>query len=331
MLSLFRSNKFVANIFLLIYVIVIRVTAFIFPVDWEPGHLGILSEWVYSNIGSTGIVPLITSIILVFIQAFLINKLVADFRLNTEINLFPGVFYVLLVSALPEFLYLSPILMANTFYILGLQVLFKTYKGNDSGGNIFNAGLSFGIGSLFCFSNWMLLILGFVGLSILRSFKLRERLMLILGFLVPNYGLWVYHYFVDRVNYFYNYHFLENLDILDFAGTSGAELYIKLGLFGLLIIFALFSYSVYMSKKNIKPQKYISILYWGLLVTVFTLFFQSGIQVEHLMIVTVPLAIFLGLNFTQFKKRTAEFFHLVIFVGVIIFQLKPLWINSLTF
>ena len=331
MLELFRSNKFAANIFLLLYVIVIRVTAFIFPTDWEPGHLGILSEWVYSNIGSTGIIPQIVSIVLIFIQAFLINKLVSDFRINTEINLFPGVFYVLLVSALPEFINLSPILMANTFYILGLQVLFNTYKTSHGGGNIFNTGLCFGIGSLFCFSAWILLILGLVGLSILRSFKLRERLMLILGFLIPYYGLWVSHFLFDRVNYFYNYHFWENIDFLDFAGTADSELFIKLGFFGLLIIFSLLSYGIYMSKKNIKPQKYISILYWGLLVTVFTFFFQSGIMVEHLMIVSVPLAIFLGLNFTQFKKRTAEFFHLLIFVGVIILQLKPLWINSLTF
>ncbi len=330
MLELFRSNKFVANIFLLLYVIAVRVTAFIFPVEWEPGHLGILSEWVYSNIGTNGLLPLICSIILVFIQAFLINKLVADYRLNTEINLFPGVFYVLIVSALPEFLNLSPILMANTFYIIGLQVLFNTYKTAQGGGKIFSAGLWFGIGSLFCFSAWILLIVGLVALSILRSFKLRERFMLILGFLVPYYGLWVYHFFFDRVNYFYNYHFLENLDFLDFAGAADIDLYIKLGFFGLLIVLVLLSYGIYMSKKNIKPQKYISILYWGLLMTIVTFFFQSGIKVEHLMIVSVPLAIFLGLNFTQFQKRTAEFFHLAIFVGVIILQLKPLWINSLT-
>lgn len=331
MLTLFRTNKFAANILLLVYVIVIRVTAFIFPVDWEPGHLGILSEWVYSNIGTTGIAPLIVSILLIFVQAFMINKLVTDYRLNTEINLFPGVFYVLLVSAIPEFLNLSPILMANTFYIIGLYLLFKTYKSNHGGGDIFNAGLSFGVGSLFCFSLWMLLILGFVGLSILRSFRFRERLVLIIGFLVPYYGFWIYHFVFDRVNYFYNYHFLENIDFFDFAGPVAADLYVKIGFFGLLIVFTLLSYGIYMSKKNIKPQKYISILYWALFVSVLTIFFQSGIKVEHLMIVSVPLAIFLGLNFTQFKKPTAEFFHLVIFVGVILLQLKPLWINSLTF
>ncbi len=316
---------------MLFYVILIRLASFLFPTEWEPGHLGILSEWVYSTIGTTGPIPLITSIILVFVQAFLINKLVADYRLNTEINLFPGVFYVLLVSAIPEFLQLSPILMANTFYIIGLQLLFNTYKTSHGGSKIFSVGLWFGVGSLFCFSSWILLILGFVGLSILRSFKLRERLMLILGFVVPYYGFWVYHFLFDRVNYFYNYHFLENLEFFDIAGTTSMDLYFKLGFFGLLIGLALLSYGIYMSKKNIKPQKYISILYWGLLVTTLTFFFQSGINLEHLMIVSVPLAIFLGLNFTQFKKRTAEFFHLVIFVGIIMLQLKPLWINSLTF
>jgi len=312
-------------------VILIRVSAFVFPVDWEPGHLGILSEWVYSNTGSIGLAPLFVSIVLVFVQAFLINKLVSDFRMNTEINLLPGVFYALVVSAFPEFLHLSPILMANTFYIIGLQSLFNTYKTNNAGGSIFNAGVFFGIASLFCFSDWILLILGFIGLSILRSFRLRERLILILGFLMPYYGLWVYYFLVDRSNYFFNYHFLENIGFLDFTGIATLNLYVKLGFFGLLIALTIFNYGTYMFKKNIKAQKYISILYWGMLLSVLTFLFQSGINTEHLMIVTVPLGIFLGFNFTQFRKRTAEFLHLLIFVIIIIFQLKPFWINNLNF
>lgn len=326
MLQLFRTNKFAANIFLLIYVILIRMTGFIFPTEWEPGNLGILSEWTYSNIGTTGMVPLAISIVLIFIQAFLINQLVSEYRLNTEINLFPGVFYILLVSAIPDFLQLSPILLANTFLIIGLQVLFSIYnKSNRSTGAMFNAGFWFGIGSLFCFSWMALILLGIAALSVLKGIRMKEVFKFLIGWMTPYYFLWVYYYFFDRSSYFYNYHFLENISFMDFTGSADVFLYVKLGVFALLLVLILISYGTYMSKKNIKSQKYITILYWGLFAMAFTLLFQSGINVEHLMVLSVPLAIFIGLSFTSFKKSSAEFFHILLLISIIILQLKPLW------
>ena len=67
------------------------------------------------------------------------NIIIAKFRMASSVSLFPGLFYVLLVSMLPEFLTLSPALLANTFFIIAIWELFETYRKNEVSGNIVNS------------------------------------------------------------------------------------------------------------------------------------------------------------------------------------------------
>jgi len=140
-LGFFRTNQITANFLLILYVIVARSAIFVFPQDWEPVSSGLFSDAVYRLVGTSGLWPAIWAAMLVFVQAVLVNALVAKFRIANEITYFPGVFYVLLSSCIPEFHYLSPALMANTFYILAFYELFDTYKKLSAASWLFNLGL----------------------------------------------------------------------------------------------------------------------------------------------------------------------------------------------
>jgi hypothetical protein len=239
-----------------------------------------------------------------------------------ETNLFPGFFYILIASALPEFTHLSPVHMANTFYILALINMFSIYNNNRSAGAIFNIGFLIGLGSLFYFSYWVLLLVGFFSLRILRAFKIQERLMLLAGALVPYLLLGTYYFWHDQLAYFLDFQFNTGFQwwSVFFVDSLPAIDYFKLGLMGLLILLALVSYNQNISKRVRESQKKMSILYWMLFLGVFTLLVQADFHLDHILVIAVPLGILLSFNFTQLSRNWAELLHFFLLLIVLFFQ-----------
>ena len=68
------------------------------------------------------------STFLVFIQAAIINRLFIKQSMIGEINLFPGLCYVLLTSLHPSFIGISSLLLANTTMLIAFGYLFDVLK-----------------------------------------------------------------------------------------------------------------------------------------------------------------------------------------------------------
>jgi hypothetical protein len=325
-LSLFRTNQLLNNFLLLFYVAILYVHVFLMPQSWEPSQAGILAHSIYQWLPWDSITADITAAILVLLQGIMINFLIADHRLNAETNLFPGFFYLLIASSLPEFTHLSPVHMANTFYIMALINMFAIYNNNKSAGAIFNIGFLIGVGSLFYFSYWILLLVGFSALYILRAFSIREQLMLIVGALVPYLLLGTYYFWYDQLGYFLDFQFNTGLQwwSLFSVGSLPAIGYFKLGLIGLLILLALVSYNQNISRRVRESQKKMSILYWMLFLGMFTLLVQADFQLDHILVIAVPLGILLSFNFTQLSNSWAELLHFFLLLVILFFQYQSL-------
>ncbi|MCG8329852.1 MAG: hypothetical protein MI974_19305 [Chitinophagales bacterium] len=316
MLSIFRTNQLFASILLAFYIIIVRVSAF-FVVDFpEPYGYGVLSDWVYQWIGSDTTIALITAMVLLLIQAFYINFLISEHRLADEISLFPGLFYILISSALPEFNYLSPTLMANTFFIIAFGEVLATYKKVQAADRIYNTGFWIGVASLFYPSYIVLLIFVFAGLSLLRAFKFKERLMVTSGILTPYIILGAYYFWIKQWDVFV-LSLTEGFGFLSFVKTPPIPLYRGLGIFLILILVVNFSYRNYQFKQKMDVQRKINILFWGLFATVFSLFIQVDITISHLAITAFPIGVMLSLNFIKMPARMAEVIHLLMLVGLL--------------
>ncbi len=324
MLSLFRTNQIFANVLLIIYALLLRLSLFFVPVETSTSTAGVWSDWVFQKFDPTSIGSIIITVLLVSFQATCINYMITKYRMANEISLFPGAFYILFCSMLPDFLYLSPILLGNTFLIFALLQLMDTYKEYSSADNIYNVGLWIGVASLFYFSFSIFLILGWAGLNVLRAFKFKERLMLITGFLSPYLIAFTYHYWYDNADYFWQHQVMENISFLNFEPTNALTLYIGLGLTALLILIILASTRTYNLKKNIGVQKNITILYLFLLISLFTLLFQANIAINHLLILAIPIGIFISFNFTNMSNRLAESLHLILLTIILVYQFIPL-------
>lgn len=314
-----------ANILLLLYALIVRSSVFVHSETVTLSQPGIFSEMLYQWVSPNSMEGFILATILVFIQAVMINFLVGKNRIAPEISLLPGMFYVLLSSAFSEFLYLSPLILANTFYIIILLELFSTYRKYSAAAAIFNIGLWAGVGSLFYSSYLFLFILGLASLGILRSFNLKEQLMAISGLISPYILAGTYFFVNDQFADFWEKQVQNSFGFLDLQGTPDLIFYIKMVLLGFLLLTFVLSYNNYTKKKNIQQQKYINVLFTGLLLSVLPFLFQANIHLDHLLILVPTGGILLSFNFQNARSSIAESIHLLLLIGLLVLQFSFYW------
>lgn len=300
-----------------------RIHSLLYPmVPAYASDLSAFSTWVFDVMPSP-LVQNIVACLLVYLQAVYINRIVVKHRIASEITLFPGLVYVLLCSILPEYTYLSPVLIANTFVLMAVSDIFKIYKKPFVVEYIFNSGVFLAIATMIYFPYLLFWIAGFISLAIIRSFKLREMLQYASGLILPLflYGTWSY----------YNRSLSENwstlvsgkLGIVDNIIPSDTEGFITLGVVMLLVVIAVFSYNSYMMKKSIQVQKKVDILFWLAIFSLLSLIFSNELLRDHLLILSVPLSIFLSMNLIKVKNPLlAELGHLsvLILIGLLHFN-----------
>lgn len=326
MLTFFRTNQPLANIFLLVYLGVVRLSTFIHPLPVVPKSQGILTEWMYAELPPTSFGAQLAAFLLVFIQAIFINITMARYRVAGEVSLLPGLFYCLITALLPDFLPLSPALLANTFAIIALFYLFEVYKNNNASIRIFDVGFWVGVAGLFHFSYTFFIFWGILGLGILRGMRLKELFMFLLGIIAPFFLFSVYLFWTDRLPYIYK-HFADNLSFLSFVRYTNPAAYVKLGIVSLLIAVVILANTQFSTKRGISVQKFLSCVYWMLLIGGMTTLVQSNVDLSHLLIISVPLSILLSLLFQRTSIAIAEVLHMLLLVTSLILQFEYLLVG----
>ena len=99
---------------------------------------------------------------------------------------------------------------------------------------------------------------------------------------------------------------------------------LKVIIYGLLILLILLNFPGYSQKKTIQVQKIISLLYWSMLAVGASFLFLPKWDVQHFLLLGVPVGVLLGLSFSTMSKRWAGFFFFIALVTIIAWQYYPL-------
>lgn len=312
MLELFRRNHFFNSIFLLIYVVLIRLGGLWDPTPLVSEQSGILSDVVYHFVDPQSITAYIISVILLFIQGAYINRIAGINRLTKTNSLFPGLFYIILMSLFPEYLNLTPMILANTILIIAISDLFYLYQKSQIADKIFNIGFYVSLSSLF-FSSYILLVLAFFfGILLLKSFKFIERVRYIFGILIPYMILLTWVFWSGSLHdiwttYFLNF-FTLNIRNIPF------HLYpiVQMVVYGLLIVISVVHFSNYATRMTMPVKKKYSALFWILFFALAGLFFQPGFTIVCITVLCMPLSFFIGNIMLGIEnKLVVEIIHLV--------------------
>ncbi len=321
MISLFRKNLFINSLLLLPYIILLRLKSLFFEQAYIANESeSILTRSIFS-LFKTNTSQALCCIMIIYLNALLINRLVVKNHISKESSLVSGLIYGLLASILLPFLKLSPVLLASPFLILSVQAIFSSYNNMKSANEIFLSGFYMSIASLFYFPFIYFLIFTFVGFIIMRSFSFKERMQHLIGWATPFLLTVSVEYYLQFYPTCIPTYFFNKFGLTFLKGMSLSQ-FLSIGFFSFLILLCLFSFNTYMGKKIIAGQKKISILYWLMLFSGITALIFSGLSLDHLHILCIPISIFFAINLVEMKNPLwPEIIHLSLILLLVILHL----------
>ena len=325
MLTLFRTNQTLANLFILVIILLLRLPAILFDFEWTPAHRSILSEFTYSVIGTSGWTSYLVTVMIIFLQGLWLNELNNKHRLTRRMNLFPGYFLAIVSCFLPAFLVPAPMHFANLFLLLAFGELLKTFRLNEASIPIFNLGLLIGIASLFYFSYTIFLLLAIFGLNLMRALKGQEILMVVFGYVASYILSAAYLFWNDWLDPVFFQHFSTNISIPVIGFSNNVWLNIQLAFMFFLVLWSILGSGGILSRRVMREQKNINALYWCLFISFFSLFFQANVQLTHWLLAAMPLGLFLGIAFTNMKSQLAETLNLFFLLVILFLQYKGIF------
>ncbi len=202
MIGIFRQKNPGNTLLLLLYGLVIK-----FPVLLNPAPALRQSEdhYLYNVLmgflGPSELSPLFFSLLavaLLFIQAFLLNRLMILQKLFPKPGFLPAMVYLLISSFVPEWNQFSAPLLVNTLLIWIYYRMALLYNTHTPNGEVFNIGLLLGIASLFYEPAIVFLLLVPLALFVMRPFRIREWFIAFMGATMPYYFLGVILFLTDR-------------------------------------------------------------------------------------------------------------------------------------
>lgn len=326
MLEFFKRNHLFNSLLLLPYALVIRCVVLVLPHARIPGEkFGTWGEGFIDAVQDWGAGEILLSTLLVFIQAVILNRLIIRQNMMGEINLFPGLAYILLTALHPSFIGISSALLANTTLLISFNYLFDILKKEKQEETRFLAGWWLAISGLLYTPYLILLLFGLIAMSILKTLKIKDIFQYLTGYVSPFIIGWLIRIIATGeinpgiVNVF------ETFGLPQFGPLNGIPDVITVSIMGLLFLFGLLGYTQIIARKNIHAQKKIDTLYAFVFFCIPMAFFPSTISAQFLLTFMVPFSLFLALLLRMVKHpAVAESIHFILFVAAVLTQVLML-------
>lgn len=272
-------------------------------------------------------IPLL-SLILLYVEALLLNQFLADHNLIPKNSLLGGFTYIILMSGMDGIYSLHPMLFVNMLLILLLNLSLHLYQSKNSFNNVFMAGFLIALIALL-FNHGIYLLLLFASILILmRALNWREWLISIAGFAIPFVYAIAFYYLTDR---------LDLLRLIDWgyvrlAFTLPAYDIISWIHYALIIFILMITSGKVMSKlfvKNIDIRKKTTAVFYFFTV-LFLIFLFSHSENKSIALIMLPVAVLISIYISQLKRL---WFYQLIFLLLLLLDIYQnyagIWIREL--
>lgn len=310
------------SLLLLPYAFVLRSVVLLFPGTRIPGE--IFGSWggdVIRVIHQWGTGEFILSTVLVFIQAAILNRLFIKQSMIGEINLYPGLCYILLTALHPSFIGVSSILLANTTLLVALAYLFDVLKKDRQEETRFMAGWWLAMSGLLYTPYFILILFGLIAMSMLKTLKLKDVFQYMTGFISPFFIGWMVRIILaddlkpGMLNMF------ATFGVPEFASVDNIADIITVSIIGLLLLISMLGYNQMIARKNIHAQKKIDTMYALVFFSIPMILFPLVISVQFLMVLVIPFSLFMAIMLRLIKHpAVAESIHFILFVTALVTQ-----------
>ena len=242
------------------------------------------------------------ALVLISLQAFLINYLLITNKLSLRNNLLPAYIFILLTGSTHSLAQLSAPLIASFFIMLGIVDLLDMYELKDPFKECFNASFFITIASFFYFPAICFFLLIWVSFLIYRVLSWRKWVISIIGFFAASLIIWFYFFWNNQIplvwkniEQFFPYpeHFHVHFNSLGFI------------IWGIIALIFLGSLSYLMNHIN---DKVIAIRrkYWVIIlmfmIALLSFFYADQQYRFHIIFLTIPATIIINYAMLSRKK-----------------------------
>jgi len=326
-LFFFRNNHFSTALPLLLYVVLTHGAALLGKVQADQLALvdgGLLYHAMFGWAKDQAFFSAVAATVLVFFQALQINRLTDEFRLMGERSWLPGLFYALAAACLPDFLFLSPPLVAASFVPIAMRRIFQSYQKLNGAAYVLDAALWTTVGSLFYPPMVFLLIAAIAGVFTMRTFSFKDQWVFVTGILVPLVLGWLGFFWMDQGTAFLEGQFGNLFGLYRFNPELNSYTILKAVLLAAMLLFVLLNSSGFFYRKLIQGQKSVTTLYWFMIVAGAAVLLQGDLLPAHFVLLMPSVGIFFAMTFGAMRNRMiAEISHMILLGFVLFVQYLP--------
>ncbi len=283
-------------------------------------NTGVLSAFVYAFVdwlaGRSTTLYHTLNIVIVFIQAILLNSIINKNSLLNSKTYVPALLYVVTSSVFFDFYTLSPPMMATTFLILALGHLFQQMKQQDKDPAIYKMGLYIGLAGLFYTPATLFIFLLLFSILVYSSSSLRSLLLVFVGFLFPLITVGLFYYWNDALGIY-----LKDILFHSFTQLNYWYLPAKSILFlalptTLLMVWAILRLSANSGYINYQINTRVVMIFY-IIIAILTFFISPKKSAYHLFLFVPAMSYILGDYFLNIKRhwmRNLQFYSFFLFI-----------------
>jgi len=251
----------------------------------------------------------------------IINRLFIRQSMIGEINLYPGLCYVLLTSMHPSFISISSLLLANTTMLIAFSYLFDVLKKDRQEETRFMAGWWLAVSGLLYSPFFILLFFGLLAMSMLKTLKVKDIFQFLTGYISPFLIGWMVRVIITKDMSPVLLDMFASFGLPQFGPMYNLADIVTLSVMALLLLISLLGYSQIIARKNIHAQKKIDVMYALVFFSIPMALFISTISIQYLLILVVPFSLFMAILLRVIKHpAVAESLHFILFVAAIVTQ-----------
>ncbi|RAJ04225.1 hypothetical protein LX64_03104 [Chitinophaga skermanii] len=203
MIRFFRSGNPLTVLLLLIYTIVLKFNYLIHPQAYvseksEGLFYDMFVQFLDGVANKNAFFYTFFAVALIFVQALLLTRIINNQRLFSKPTYLPAMCYILFTSLFTSWNVFSPALLVNTIMLWVFANITQLYNRTSARDVAFNLGFAVGICGLIYFPSIIFVLLIFVSLLIMRSFRLAEWIIALLGLACPLYLFGTYLFLTDQ-------------------------------------------------------------------------------------------------------------------------------------
>ncbi len=249
-------------------------------------------------------VNFILLIALVSGQAIYLNLILNKHAVLYKSSFIPALIFGLFVSISPSMMQLHPVYFVNLVIIYLLDRVFSVFKDEILISRLVDCGLFAGIASLIYFPAIVILPFLIMTTSLLRPFKIKEWLIIIIAFCVPFFLVNTYFFWTHTLVEFWKSYFnhFNEIRLMPVINKTTPGIVLAIYVFVLLAI-SLFKLAINFRKNVIRTRNFQRIFIFYLFFGVIWLLLSGGFDVIHLTFLAVPASVFCAYLFLLAKRK----------------------------